>query len=81
MPYRHDNKETDLILEIKDFIEELRKRTGLTVMPYDESFSSHRALETMLQIGTKKKKRRQKGSADKIAAAIILRDFLQEIEG
>ena len=81
IPYRHDGQTTDVIEEIKEFIAKVEEVTGLEVYPYDESFSSCRAMETMISIGKKKKQRRTKGSADKIAAAIILRDFLRELDG
>lgn len=80
MPYRLDEKETDIMKEVDIFINQLKELTGLIVIPFDESFSSKRAIDTMIKIGTKQKKRRQKGETDKIAAAIILRDFLDEFE-
>lgn len=80
VPLRHDNEETELIKEIYEFAEELKEKSGLNVITYDEAFSSKRAVQTMLQIGTKKKKRAKKGSKDEFAAAIILRDFLNSIE-
>ena len=80
VPLRHDNEETDLIKEIYEFQKELEKRFGIEVITYDEAFSSKRAEKTMLEIGTKKKKRAKKGTKDEFAAAIILRDFLNSIE-
>ena len=81
VPYRHDNIQTEMILEIKQFIEEVKVKTELPVYEQDEAFSSKEAMGTMINIGRKKKKRAQKGSADMVAAAVILRDFLQELEG
>ncbi|MGA2297317.1 MAG: Holliday junction resolvase RuvX [FCB group bacterium] len=81
VPYRLDEIVTDLIKEILDFIKELELKSNITVIPYDESYSSHKSLQTMLEIGVKKKQRAKKGNMDKIAAAVILRDFLQELEG
>jgi putative Holliday junction resolvase len=81
VPYRLDNVETALISEILLFVDELKSKTGIEVLTFDESFSTHRSVQTMLEIGKKKKKRAVKGNKDKIAAAIILRDFLEELEG
>jgi putative Holliday junction resolvase len=81
VPFRLDNIETEIIKEIRQFIVDIKERTDLPVYEQDEAFSSVDAMKTMLSNGTKKSKRAKKGSADKIAAAIILRDFLQELEG
>ena len=80
VPYRHDDVETDFIKEIKKFIDNLKSQILMNVFEFDESFSTVRATETMISIGSRKKKRAQKGEKDKIAAAIILRDFLNELE-
>jgi putative holliday junction resolvase len=81
VPYRLDNNVTDLINEIENFANQIELKAGLPVIRFDESFSTHRSVSAMLEIGKKKKKRAEKGYKDKIAAAIILRDFLEELEG
>jgi putative Holliday junction resolvase len=81
VPKRLDGEKTKVIVEIEKFIELLRKKTQLQIIEHDESFTSQRAVETMVTIGKKKNKRSQKGETDKVAAAIILRDFLNEYEG
>ena len=80
VPYRSDETKTQLIREIENFMENLRKSTGLRIIPFDESFSSRRAVDTMVEIGKKKKFRREKSNTDMIAAAVILRDFLDQTE-
>ncbi len=80
IPYRLDSQQSKIIEAIRTFIEELKKRSGLVVLEVDEAFSSRRAVETMIQIGVPKLKRREKERTDEIAAAIILRDFLAEYE-
>lgn len=42
----------------------------------DERFTSKMAAEALIKSGVKKKKRQQKGSLDKISAAIILQEYL-----
>lgn len=44
----------------------------------DESYSSKRAVDLMVHLGTKKKKRRQKGSIDQMTAVILLKDYLDK---
>ena len=78
IPQRLDNEKTDVILKIEEFIDEIKKKTLLKVLTFDESFSTQRALKTMISIGKKKKNRSKKGIKDSVAAAIILRDFLNE---
>ncbi|MBM2813864.1 MAG: Holliday junction resolvase YqgF [Ignavibacteria bacterium] len=78
-PVRNDGIETDLQKEINEFADNLNEKTGLAIYRQDESFSSKRAVSTMLEIGFKKKKRRDKANTDTISAAIILRDFLETI--
>jgi putative Holliday junction resolvase len=81
MPFRPDpNEKTEVITAIEGFIEELKTRFELDVEIRDESFSTIRATETMIATGRKKKDRARKGSKDMIAAAIILRDFLRELD-
>ncbi len=78
VPQRLDNQKTDVIIKIEEFINILKEKIALEVITFDESFSTHRAVETMISIGKRKKNRAKKGSKDTIAAAIILRDFLNE---
>ena len=80
VPIRLDGLKTKLIEEIEKFIVELSVKSNLEVISYDESFSSKIATQTMIEIGIKKKKRSRKGSTDKIAACVILRDFLNEMD-
>ncbi|MCX7737193.1 MAG: Holliday junction resolvase RuvX [Candidatus Kapabacteria bacterium] len=78
LPIRLDNVDTELILEIKQFAEELKTQLNIPVFFQDESFSSKSATETMIRIGKRKKFRSKKEEIDKIAACIILRDFIEE---
>ena len=47
---------------------------------YDERFTSKIAMQTILGSGLKKMKRRNKEALDKIAAVIILQDYLKYVE-
>lgn len=78
MPVRHDEKKTELIEKIDNFVFDLKEKCGLPVFTYDESFSTKKAVSVLLEIGAKKKRRATKGTNDLIAAAIILKEFLNE---
>jgi putative holliday junction resolvase len=80
VPYRLDEVISEFMQEIEDFALQLELKTELPVIRYDESYSTHRSVAAMIEIGKKKKKRAEKGYRDQIAAAIILQDFLQELE-
>jgi putative Holliday junction resolvase len=80
VPYGFDESKANISKDVFKFIKDLKKRTDLKIIPYDESFSSYEAMDTMLSIGKKKKKRAAKETKDMIAAAVILRNFLREIE-
>lgn len=54
------------------FVKKLKKR-GIDVKTFDETLSSRRALENMIEVGVPKEKRRVN---DDQAAAIILQDYL-----
>ena len=80
-PYREDDKNIKFQDEIIEFQSILENNLNLSVILFDEFNSSKNALKTMIEIGTKKKKRRDKSKIDNIAAAVILKDFLLENEG
>lgn len=77
-PIRNGNLESKLEQSILEFIDKLNIDNKFIIYRQDESMSSLNAMNTMLSNGTKKKARRDKGNTDKIAAAIILKDFLTE---
>ena len=64
--------------------EEVERFTGilrsemplLSLIPFDERFSSRQARETLLAMGVKKKGRQEKARIDPMAAALILQAFL-----
>lgn len=80
IPYRDDDKNDEFISEIKQFIIDLKSKCDLPVYEIDEYLSTRSAVNTMISIGYSKKRRAEKGNKDKIAAAIILREFLNTIQ-
>ncbi len=77
-PIRKGNIESKITESITEFISILNADNKFIIFRQDESMSSINAMDTMLINGTKKKARREKGNIDKVAAAIILKDFLNE---
>lgn len=80
MPQRNDDRNFEFQNEILSFKKALEEYVGINVVLFDESFSSKKAVKTMIEIGKKKFKRREKSEIDKISAAIILKEFLEENE-
>jgi putative Holliday junction resolvase len=80
VPFREDNKNKELIDDIESFIDDLKAKSGFSVYQYDEFFSSKDASRNMIQAGVRKSKRKEKGMLDQFAAAVILRNFLDENE-
>lgn len=81
VPYRNDDKNNKLIQGIDVFINTVKEKFDIEIIKFDEYMSSKKASMAMIEIGKKKKNRAEKGSLDKVAAAVILRDYLNETEG
>ena len=70
--------QTDSTVGIDNFINHLEFTYPYTpVHRVDESHTSSQALDSLISGGMKKSKRREKGSLDKVSAALILQRFLQ----
>ena len=79
IPIREDGKTSHSTPHILKFKEELEKTfPSITVLLRDESYTSQQAMQVLIKNGTKKSKRREKGSLDKVSAAIILQEYLEE---
>ncbi|MBX3044119.1 MAG: Holliday junction resolvase RuvX [Candidatus Kapabacteria bacterium] len=79
-PDTYDGKKIDFHEKIDSFGNEIQKKFHADVYYTDESFSSISAASFMVSYGIKKKDRAAKGTIDKYAAAIILQQFLNELE-
>lgn len=79
-PTNEDGEATDATRHVDAFINLFRKK--FPTMPLhlqDESFSSQEAMQAMIHSGSNRKQRNKKsGNIDKISAAIILQQFLEE---
>lgn len=80
MPANLDDSATHATPLVKKFIEQLKKLfPTLPVKEIDERYTSKLAAQAMLQMGLKKKERRNKGLIDEIAATMMLQEYLQKM--
>ena len=76
---REDGTANPIQNEIIGFERKFRRAfPDVSLHRQDEFLSSRRARESMLEMGLKKKQRRDKAAVDRLAAALILQDFLEE---
>lgn len=79
MPLHEDGNPAQIAYQVVGFIRKLRKLyPAIEVVEWDERGSSKAAKEVILLSGTKKSKRRDKSLVDKIAAALILQDYMEQ---
>ncbi len=74
-----DGSDNPIQKEIVGFERKIQKRfPDLRLHRQDEFLTSRRAKDSMLAMGMRKKQRRDKSAVDRIAATLILQDFLEE---
>ena len=72
-----DTTETDSSKQIYQFVEKLKNQfPKILIKTIDERFTSKIAFQSIIDSGTKKKKRKNKFLIDKLSATIILQDYL-----
>lgn len=77
LPVNLNSQDTNITAAVRVFADTLKANfANIPVHFYDERFTSKMALQSMIDAGTKKKDRREKGNLDKISAVIILQSFL-----
>jgi len=79
-PTNEEGEDTDATRHVNAFINLFRKKfPAMPLHLQDESFSSQEAMQAMINSGSKRKQRNKKsGNIDKISAAIILQQFLED---
>lgn len=76
-PLSLDGTETHATPMVKGFVRKLRKRyPGVSIVTWDERYSSKEAKQVMIQQGIPKKQRQQKALIDKASAGVILQSYL-----
>lgn len=79
LPLYPDGNPAQIAAQADAFAQQLRKQfPDKPVFRQDERYTSNEAKRILLQSGAKKQKRRDKALVDKIAAALILEQFMQE---
>ena len=74
-----DNSASESSEFIEPFVKKLRKTfPEMPVERVDERFTSKMALDAMIQGGTKKKVRQDKGKIDAVSATIILQSYMEK---
>ena len=80
-PVNWDESDTHATPLVRKAIERLKKEfPNIPVKAVDERYTSKLASQAMIEMGLKKKQRREKGLVDKIAATIILQEYLRTIQ-
>ncbi|MBS1734268.1 MAG: Holliday junction resolvase RuvX [Bacteroidetes bacterium] len=80
MPKNWDESDTHATGLVKDAIRKIKKEfPAMPLKEVDERYTSKMAKDAMLEMGLKKKDRRDKKIVDEIAATIILQEYLQSI--
>jgi len=76
-PKNWDESDTHATPMVKRAIAKLRKTfPDIPIQTVDERYTSKMASQAMVEMGMKKKDRRQKGNTDQIAATIMLQEYL-----
>jgi putative holliday junction resolvase len=80
MPLNWDETDTHGTPLVKAAIKKIEKEfAGMPVKTVDERYTSKMAKDAMLEMGLKKKERRNKKLADEIAATIMLQEYLNSL--
>ena len=78
-PTHADGTPTSLTKQIESLADKIKSKfEGIEVSFVDESFSSVEARNNLIQMGVKKKVRRNKESIDQASAVVILKSFLDK---
>ncbi|HTE09750.1 MAG TPA: Holliday junction resolvase RuvX [Chitinophagaceae bacterium] len=77
-PRNLDDSDTHATPHVRKVIERLKKEfPAILVVPVDERYSSKMAKGAMIEMGMKKMQRRDKSMVDRIAATIILQEYME----
>ncbi len=78
-PKNLDDSDTHATPLVKEIIKKLEKEfPTIPIKKVDERFTSKMARQAMLEMGMKKKDRRNKRTVDEIAATIMLQEYMEE---
>lgn len=78
-PLLEDGSEGKAVDRVRPYLRRLRNALpGISILRWDERYSSRRASETLVAAGVPRGARREKGRLDQAAAAIILQEYLDD---
>jgi len=81
-PKNLDDSDTHATPLVQKAIEKIRKTfPAIPIEKVDERYTSKMAKQAMIDMGMKKKQRRDKATVDEIAATIMLQEYLQSKAG
>ena len=81
MPANLDDTDTHATPLVRSFIRHFKKNwPDIPIEEVDERFTSKMASQAMIEMGMKKKQRRNKELVDEIAATIMLQEYLRSRE-
>lgn len=79
LPLNLDGTDTDATAAVRHNVRRLRNSfPTIIIETVDEQFTSKAASRAMVEMGMKKKARQEKGNIDKMAAALMLQQYLVE---
>lgn len=76
-PLHLDGRAGEQARRIEEYARALQQDTGVPVLLWDESYSTERAREAMIEAGRKRKERKER--LDAVAAAVILQDYMDSV--
>ena len=78
-PKNLDDSDTHATPLVEKCIKDIQKNfPGIPIQKVDERFSSKMATRAMVEMGLKKKQRRDKALVDEISATILLQEYLRQ---
>jgi putative holliday junction resolvase len=78
-PKNMDDSDTHTTPLVEKCIKDLQKNfPSIPIVKVDERYSSKMAKDAMIEMGMKKKQRRDKALVDEIAATILLQEYLRQ---
>jgi putative holliday junction resolvase len=80
-PKNWDESDTHATPLVKKLVEKLKKEfPHMPLKMVDERYTSKMASDAIIEMGIRKKDRRDKSLVDKVAATIILQEYMRSIE-
>lgn len=76
IPLQMDGLEGEMAMEARTFGRALAERTGVRIVEWDERLTTEMAKRDLRDLALPRRKRREKGRTDMLAAAGILRAYL-----